>query len=189
MKIGLLFGSFNPVHNGHVVIANGLAKAAKVDEVWWVLSPQNPFKQNLDLLPFEYRLTMLKSIMKHQSNFRVCTIEQDLPKPSYTIDTMDKLSNIYPDFRFSLFGGEDLMNQLHLWKSYEELLARYSFYIYRRSGSRNPVLEHKNIHLTDFPMMDVSSTEIRHKVKERTSIAGLIDPSVEALIQHYGWYR
>lgn len=189
MKIGLLFGSFNPVHNGHMVIANGLAEAAKVDEVWWVLSPQNPFKQNLDLLPFDDRLTLLKAALRNQCNFRVCTIEKDLPLPSYTIQTMNQLSSRYPDFHFVLFGGEDLLHQFHLWKSYEELLERYSFFIYKRIGSEASSVEHKNIQLIELPLMDISSTEIRLRVKEKFTISGLVPSSVEALIQHNHWYR
>lgn len=189
MKIGLLFGSFNPVHNGHLVIANGLAQAARVDEVWWVLSPQNPFKQNLHLLPFEYRLMMLKTALKDQSNFRICTIEKDLSQPSYTIHTMERLCGLYPDFKFLIFGGEDLLQQFHRWKSHEQLLEHHAFFIYRRAGSMASTVKHENIHLTELSLMDISSTEIRQKVKDNIPISGLVAPSVEAMIQHYGWYR
>lgn len=189
MKIGLLFGSFNPVHNGHLVIANGLAAAAKVDEVWWVLSPQNPFKQNQELLPFGDRLKLLKAALRNQPNFRVCTIEQDLTLPSYTIQTMNHLSSTYPDFRFILFFGEDLLHQFHLWKSYEKLLEQYSIFVYRRAGSKAASVEHKNIQLIELPLVDISSTAIRQKVKENITLSGLVDPAVASLIQHYGWYR
>lgn len=189
MKIGLLFGSFNPVHNGHLMIAGQLMTAAACDEVWFVLSPQNPFKRESELLPFENRFILLNAAIRDEPRFSVCDIEQSMPKPSYTIDTMRALKEMYPDTIFCIFGGTDILINIDKWKDSEELLNSFPFYIYSRQETTGSLLSHHNIQIVPSILLDISSTHIRANIRSKKSLKGMLPDSVIALIQHFNWYR
>jgi nicotinate-nucleotide adenylyltransferase len=190
MKIGLFFGSFNPVHHGHLLIAATLLEQQGWDQVWMVLSPQNPFKQQADLLPAEHRLQMLHQALRNEKVIRVCTEELYLSQPSYTIDTMNVLSEKFPDFKFHIIIGSDHMHSLYRWKDIDQLLNRFEFHVYNRSvADHESVIQHPNINIHALPILDISATEIRQKIAAGMSITGLVHPGVTALIQHYGWYQ
>jgi nicotinate-nucleotide adenylyltransferase len=189
MKIGLLFGSFNPVHNGHLMIASQLMTSAECDEVWFVLSPQNPFKSESELLPFENRLILLNAAIRDETRFSVCDIEQSMPKPSYTIDTMRALKKMYPDTIFCIFGGTDILVSIDKWKESEELLKSFPFYIYSRQEIADNMIHHHNIQIVPSALLDISSTNIRSNIISGKSLKGMLPDSVNALIQHFNWYR
>lgn len=189
MKTGLLFGSFNPVHNGHLMIASQLMMAAECDEVWFVLSPQNPFKSENELLPFENRLMMLKAAIINEPRFSVCDIEQQMTKPSYTIDTMNALKRAYPDASFCIFGGTDILTSIDKWKNADELLNNFHFYIYSRQTNNDHLFQHDHIHIVHAPLLDISATDIRANIQSGKLLKGMLPDSVIALIQHFNWYR
>src|SRR3984957_14698567 len=134
MKIGLFFGSFNPVHNGHLIIANYICESTKLDKVWMVVSPQNPLKPKETLLRDYDRLHLINLAIEDNKNLKVSNIEFKLPKPSYTIDTLVHLHDKYPQHTFSLIMGSDNLATLHKWKNYEILLKNYEFLVYKRRG-------------------------------------------------------
>ncbi len=171
MKIGLFFGSFNPVHNGHLIIANYIAQTTDLDKVWLVVSPQNPFKVKETMLGEYDRLHLINLAIEENPYSKASDIEFKLPKPSYTIDTLVHLGEKYPQHEFALIMGSDNLASLHKWKNYEQLLKNYHFYIYKRRGTEtNPYPETRNIHFIDFPFLDISATFIRENIKKGVSL-------------------
>lgn len=189
MKVGLYFGSFNPIHNGHLIIANKMRMAANLDEVWFIPSPQNPFKEEKDLLDFSARLEMIQAVLNQHPHIKVHDIEENLPKPSYTIQTMRKLSDIYPEIDFHIIIGGDNLEHLHLWKNIDELLDRYSFHVYQRVDmDKTKSTEYSNVYLYDLPLIELSSTSIRKSIRDRIDILGEVDSVVRDLIVSNQWY-
>jgi nicotinate-nucleotide adenylyltransferase len=161
-RVGLYFGSFNPVHSGHLAIAEYMLNYAPVDELWFVLSPQNPLKKTGELWSNEKRLEFLKSAMDGKSMMSICTVELDMPKPSYTIDTLKKLSVLYPNTEFSIIIGADNLENIEQWKSFETILNYYKILVYPRPNVlKNQYFQHPNVTIFDAPLMDISSTQIR----------------------------
>lgn len=179
MKIGLYFGSFNPIHSGHLIVAQQLLDQAKLDKVWFVLSPQNPFKQNQNLLNEEKRLSLLTQAIAGNPDFEVCDVEFSLPKPSYTIDTLSNLKENFPDHIFSILIGSDNLEQFMLWKDYETILRDYKVLVYTRGAVEEKWEQYRNIVLYDVPYIHISATYIRHLVKERKSIRYLVPECIE----------
>ncbi|TSA38950.1 MAG: nicotinate-nucleotide adenylyltransferase [Porphyromonadaceae bacterium] len=174
-KIGLFFGSFNPIHNGHLMIANYLAEFVELDQVWFVISPLNPFKVDQDLLPDYHRLEMLTRAIGDYPGFRVSSVEFRLPKPSYTIDTLTFLENKYPENQFIFIMGSDQLPDFHKWKNSGQILANYKILVYPRPNyapnhlTPNPLtslINHPSITLVNAPMMEISSSFIRQSIKE-----------------------
>ncbi len=194
-KVGLYFGSFNPIHNGHLSIANYFASTGELDEVWLVVSPHNPLKENKTLAPDHHRLEMANLAVDSHPKIKVCDIEFDLPRPSYTIDTMQSLKSFWPDYQFTIIMGEDSLRSLHLWKNYRELIETYSIRVFPRSKqvSEEPVqvLEdaHKDIRMVDVPLIEISSTEIREKVKNQLGIDYLTVNQVVRYISDHHLYQ
>jgi len=188
MKVGLLFGSFNPIHNGHVQIATRLLENMKLDIVWLVLSPQNPFKEQLDLLNPEYRVMLMQQSLRNETKIQICTEELHLPRPSYTIDTMKVLSEKYPDFEFHIIIGSDNLSGLKKWKEIDALLAKYPFHIYTRVANIALPFHHEHLILHQLPLLDISATEVRKRLLSGLSVTGMIHPGSEAIIRHFGWY-
>lgn len=194
-KIGLYFGSFNPIHNGHLGIADYFAKSGELNEVWLVVSPQNPLKENNTLAPDHHRLEMARLAVEGYRNIQICDIEFDLPRPSYTIDTMQALKSFWPEYQFTIIMGEDSLQTLHLWKNYRELIETYSIRVFPRD--KNPinrhfsVLEdnHKDIRLVDAPLIEISSTQIREKIKFGQNIDYLTANAVVTYISTHHLYR
>jgi nicotinate-nucleotide adenylyltransferase len=162
--VGLYFGSFNPVHSGHLAIADYMLEYAPIDELWFVLSPQNPLKNPDDLWSDEKRYELLKSAIDKRSKMSICTVEWDMPKPSYTIHTLKKLSELYVDTEFSIIMGSDNLQHIEQWKSFEEILDVYKIYVYPRPNTApNAYFKHPNVTVFDAPLMDISSTQIRNR--------------------------
>lgn len=171
-RIGLFFGSFNPVHNGHLMIANYMAEFGDLDQVWFVISPMNPFKADQQLLPDYHRRELLDRAIGDYPRFRVSTVEFSLPKPSYTIDTLNFLESKYPEHQFILIMGSDQLPDFPRWKNSEEILANYKILVYPRPQvtlslvTSHSLLDHPSITLIHAPMMEVSSTFIRRSIRE-----------------------
>ncbi|WP_143959972.1 nicotinate (nicotinamide) nucleotide adenylyltransferase [Litoribacter populi] len=181
MKIGLFFGSFNPIHIGHLIIANVMVDQTDLDEVWFVVSPQNPFKNPRSLLHEQDRLRMVELAIADHFSFKATDVEFHMPRPSYTIDTLTYLSDKHPGHEFKLIIGGDNLNHFHKWKNSEQILEQYGLYVYPRPG-KNKVLEHSNVRYVDAPMIDVSATFIRKSIKSVFSVKYLLHPKVEEYI-------
>jgi nicotinate-nucleotide adenylyltransferase len=190
MKTGLFFGSFNPIHNGHMAIARYMLDHGGIDQLWFVVSPQNPFKKSKNLLSDHFRLEMVNLAIKGDSRFRACDIEFNLPKPSYTINTLTSLRKKYPDHEFVFIMGADNFAQLKKWKDYERLISEYRFLIYPRPGfdlSRQDL--NGNFTFCDSPLLEISSTSIRKAILEKRDIHQSLSPSVFQYIEDMNFYR
>ena len=179
MKIGLFFGSFNPVHNGHLAIAEYLNQKKLFDQIWMVVSPNNPLKNREELLDENERLDMVKLAIKDFPYLSACDVEFSLPQPSYTINTLHKLENQYPNFEFSLILGYDNMDNFHQWKNYEEILGRFYIYVYPRYKGDFEKKEHPHIVYLDATLLPISATEIRSRLKKGESVAEYLPDEVE----------
>ena len=188
MKIGLFFGSFNPVHIGHMIIANYMANYTDLEQVWLVVSPHNPLKEKSDLINMYDRLEMAKLATEETLNIRVSDVELKLPQPSYTIDTLTFLHEKYPEHEFSLIMGSDNLTSIKKWKNYELILRDYHIHIYPRPGFEiQEFKDHPSITITETPLMELSATFIRKAVKEGKNVhfVGLLsDGGVHAHIDH-----
>ena len=170
-KIGLLFGSFNPIHNGHLILANYMAEFTDLDEVWFVLSPQNPLKPRESLLADYHRLALVRIVVEEQQNLKVTDIEMKMPRPSYTIDTLTWLREKYPDNEFVFICGTDVFSHFKKWKNYQMILDNYSIYVYPRPDSDlGEFLNHSNIKLFPAPMLEISSSFIRKGIKAKKNM-------------------
>ena len=172
-KIGLYLGTFNPIHNGHITLANYFANNTDLDEVWVVLTPQNPFKKNYNLIEDDYRLEMANNTFNHLKNIKVSDIEFKLDKPNYTIDTINRLSEDFPNKQFTLLIGEDNLANFHHWKDYSKILEVVEVFVYPRTTTTNvdnELINNKKIKILDAPKIEISSDEIRKKMKEGVDI-------------------
>lgn len=175
MKIGLFFGSFNPIHVGHLIIANFMATQTDLQQVWLVVSPQNPLKPKNTLARDRDRLNMVQLAVDDNPKLKASNIEFDLPKPSYTIDTLAYLAEKYPQHEFSLIMGGDNIATLHKWKNYELILRGYDIYVYRRPNiDLGDLATHERVKLFDAPLMDISATYIRNCLTSGKSIQYLV---------------
>lgn len=171
MKAGLYFGSFNPVHIGHLAIANYIVEFTDIDQLWFVLSPQNPLKRKTSLLEDYDRYELLKRAVGEDHKFQICDIEFSLPKPSYTIDTLTYLKERNPGYEFVLIMGSDVLSTFGKWKNHEEITMNYKRYIYPRPGFENiNFKEHRNIRVIDAPLIEVSSSFIRKALKQGKNV-------------------
>ncbi len=189
MNIGLYFGSFNPVHNGHLIIANYIANYTDLQQLWFVISPQNPLKKSNALLNEQHRKHMIDLSIEGEKKLRTSNIEFKLPKPSYTIDTLTYLSEKYPQHLFSLIMGSDSFSNIKKWKNYELLLKNYSTYIYERPGFPKTEGVANNIIYLDAPLLNISSSRIRDMIKEQKSIRFMVPDIVKEEIENRQYYR
>lgn len=190
MKVGLFFGSFNPIHIGHMIIAQTMLDSGLIDELWFVVSPQNPFKKNKNLLHEFDRLDMAEAAITENSKFRTSDIEFNLPKPNYTAHTLAVLSEKYPDKEFSLIIGGDNLASFHKWKNYETILNHHELLIYPRPDSDKPLIEITDrMHFVDSPLLHISATFIRSKIKNGHSIKYLVPIEVEEFIARKKFYQ
>jgi nicotinate-nucleotide adenylyltransferase len=189
MNIGLYFGSFNPVHVGHLIIANHVLNYASPDQVWFVVSPQNPFKASNSLLNEYHRLHMVGIAIDGETRLRASSVEFKLPKPSYTVDTLAYLAEKYPQHRFSIIMGSDGFQNLDKWKNYISLVKNHSFFVYRRPGFDISETFGADITILDAPLLNISSTHIRNMVKERKSVRFLVPDVVNEEINKNGYYK
>lgn len=190
MKIGLFFGSFNPIHIGHLIIANYMAEHTELDKVWLVVSPHNPLKDKAYLINAYDRLEMCKLAIDDYDKINVSDIELHLPSPSYTIDTLTYLKEKHPNTEFCLIMGADNLSNIKKWKNYEILLRDYHIYVYpRNKENTSEFTSLKNVHITDTPIMEISSTFIRKSIKENKSVKFLVPDMVIDFIESKSLYR
>jgi nicotinate-nucleotide adenylyltransferase len=179
MKVGLFFGSFNPVHVGHMIIANFMAQNTDLDQVWMVVSPQNPLKKKNTLAKDRDRLHLVNLAIGDNLLLRSSDVEFSMPKPSYTIDTLAYLGEKYPEYEFVLIMGGDNLRTIHKWKNYEKLISDYDIYIYKRPKySTKKWEDHATIKIYEAPLLDISASYIRDQVKRGHSIQYLIPQEV-----------
>jgi nicotinate-nucleotide adenylyltransferase len=189
MKVALYFGSFNPVHVGHLIIAQALLNTAQVDRVWLVVSPQNPFKDKKNLLPQADRLLLCELATEGHPQIQASNVEFMLPQPSYTIDTLTHLAARYPSYAFSLLMGEDNLRSLHRWKNHRAIVDHYPIYLYPRRAKEGDeaaapeVAEHPNVHRIAAPLLDISATEIRQMVKDKRSVRYVVTDAVRRYVE------
>jgi nicotinate-nucleotide adenylyltransferase len=195
-NIALFFGSFNPIHIGHLVIANHIANNSKVDEVWFVVSPQNPFKEKKSLLKDYHRLQLVNEAIDGNEKLKASNIEFSLPQPSYTVDTLVYLKEKYPKINFAIIMGEDNIKSFHKWKNHEVILRDYKLIVYPRVNvseelsAQADILGHKNVTLlNNIPIMDISASYIRNNIKENKSIRYLVTDSVLKYIDEMNFYK
>lgn len=204
-KIGLYFGTFNPIHIGHLIIANHLAEYTDLDQVWFIVSPQNPHKKRDTLLEDYHRLAMVKIAVEDNAKLSASDIEFNLPKPSYTSNTLAYLLEKYPDKKFALIMGEDNLRTLHKWKNYEHILSEHDIFVYPRALTEseqeeaniiNPkpkglpeVYNHTNIHLIDAPVMKLSASFIRESIKEGKDVKYLLTSPVYKYLDEMNFYK
>jgi len=190
MKIGLLFGSFNPIHVGHLIIASYMANHTTLDKVWLVVSPQNPLKKYNDLINTYDRLEMAKLATENSTNISVSDVELKLPQPSYTIDTLTHLKEKYPQHEFALIMGSDNLVTLPKWKNYKLILRDYRIYVYPRPGYENTDLAtHPSVTITMTPLMELSATFIRKSLAEKKNIQYFVPDAVLEFIESKHLYR
>ena len=190
LKIGLFFGSFNPVHMGHMIIANVMAENADLAKVWFVVTPQNPFKPAKGLLHEFDRYDMVKAAIADNYKLEVSDVEFHLPKPSYTIDTLVMLSEKNPTKQFKVILGEDNLVNFEKWKNHDEILDQYGLYVYPRPGVTNSVLlRHPNVKVVEAPVLDISATYVRQCIKSNKSVRYLVPEPVEQIIRLRNFYK
>lgn len=190
MKTGLFFGSFNPIHVGHLVIAEYMAENSDLEEVWFVVSPQSPFKKKESLLANTHRLAMVKLAIEHSNKLKYSDIEFKLPQPSYTITTVVNLYEKYPTKQFALIMGSDNLQSFTKWKNYEQLLELCPLYVYPRPGFDGGELKkHPRVTWVNAPQMDISATYIRQAVKEGKSIRYMLTDTVFNYLNEMNFYK
>jgi nicotinate-nucleotide adenylyltransferase len=188
MKIGLYFGSFNPIHIGHLIIASHIVEHTDLKRVWFVVSPHNPLKQAATLLNEYHRLHLVQTAIEPDSRFKASDVEFKLPKPSYTIDTLTYISEKYPTYQFTVIMGSDSYGNLHRWKNYELLVKNYSIIVYNRPGFEVKDNLYNAI-ILNAPLLDISSTAIREQLKDGKSIQYLVNDAVFKELTENGYYK
>lgn len=199
-RVGLYFGSFNPIHIGHLIIANYMAQTDGIDEVWFIVTPENPHKKKKNLLDDFHRLAMVRIAVEQNTKLKANDIEFQLPKPSYTTFTLQALKEKYPNNQFTLIMGEDNLRTLHKWKNYEHLIANYSIIVYPRAYTiqeqaklepeiPNGILDLPNVSLTDAPVMKISSSFIRKMIKDGKDVTYLLSESVFNYLDEMNFYK
>jgi nicotinate-nucleotide adenylyltransferase len=189
-KTGLFFGSFNPIHAGHLILAEYMVEFTALQDVWFVVSPQNPLKEKKSLLADYHRLAMVNIAVEDDPRFRSCNIEFKMPQPSYTIDTLTYLSEKYPERHFVLIGGMDILPSFHKWKNYEELLKQYEIYIYNRPHNEpGEYKDHPSIRFFDAPLLEISASFIRQSIHDGKDMRYMLAPKVYEYIREMHFYE
>lgn len=189
-KTGLFFGSFNPIHIGHLILGSYMREFSDLDEVWFVISPHNPLKEKKSLLPDHHRLMLTKIAIEDDPEFRAIDIEFKMPRPSYTIDTLTYLSEQYPKKELVLTGGTDILPSFHKWKNYKVLLEQYKIYIYNRPGyDPGEYANHPSIKFFDAPRMEISSSFIRRAIRDGKDVRYMLPAGVWNYIQEMHFYE
>jgi len=191
LKIGLYFGSYNPIHIGHLAIANYIVEYTGINQLWFVVSPQNPHKQKENLLADYHRLELVTRAIDNDDRFRASNIEFNLPKPSYTIDTLAYLHERHPDYSFVILMGSDNLENFHKWKNFEMILENYGVIIYPRPGfDQSEIHTHKNITVVEnAPLMEISSSFIRDAIKAGKDIRHFMPQKAWEYLDEMNFYR
>ncbi len=189
MKIGLFFGSFNPMHIGHKVIASYMAEFSDLDRVMFVVSPQNPFKEKKSLLDQNHRLQIIRAEVQDNNKLEVSDIEFKMSQPSYTIDTLVRLKEDHPENEYAIIMGADNLQNFHKWKNYEQILEDYSVYVYPRPGFEING-SHKNIHIVNgVPQMEISASFIRNSIKDGKDVSYLMPEKAWRYTDEMNFYK
>ena len=192
MKVGLYFGTFNPIHVGHLIIANHIVENSDLDQLWMVVTPHNPLKKKSGLLADYHRLQMVHLATEDYDKIIPSDIEFKLPQPNYTVNTLAHLQEKFPQHEFSLIMGEDNLKSLKKWKNYELILNDYHLYVYPRISTDEIPEEfanHPNIHKVNAPIIELSSTFIRNSIKDQKNIKPMLDTKVWEYIDHNLFYK
>lgn len=192
MKVGLYFGTFNPIHVGHLIIANHIVENSDLDQLWMVVTPHNPLKKKSGLLADYHRLQMVHLATEDYDKIIPSDIEFKLPQPNYTVNTLAHLQEKFPQHQFSLIMGEDNLKSLKKWKNFELILNDYQLYVYPRISTDEvpeEFLNHPNIHQVNAPIIELSSTFIRNSIKEQKNIKPMLDAKVWEYINHNLFYK
>lgn len=188
-KIGLFFGSFNPIHIGHLAIANYMLEFTDLEKIWFVISPHNPLKKKTSLLPDYHRFEMVFKAIEDDFDMKAIDVEFKMPQPSYTIDTLVRLKEKYPEHDFVVIMGGDSLESIQKWKNYETLLSDYQIYVYKRPGAKLPEVIHPNVNLYEAPQMDISASFIRNAIKSGKNIRYFLPHNVWEYIQEMHFYK
>lgn len=189
MHVGLLFGSFDPIHQGHLMLGQYMLQFEELDEVWYVLSPQNPLKSPTQLSTVPHRLNMLRLALSNSTRLKVCERELTMPAPSYTINTLNTLRGEHPGVLFSIIMGTDNIATIDQWKDYKTILDYHKILVYPRLGSPEPAIHHPNIKNTNAPIVDLSSTNIRNWIRAGKEVHFFIPPQVHQYIIDHNLYH
>ena len=192
MKIGLYFGTFNPIHVGHLIIANHMIEYSDLDEIWMVVTPHNPFKKKSSLLENHHRFELVYRATENYPKIKPSDIEFKLPQPNYTVHTLAHISEIHPDKEFCLIMGEDNLKSFHKWKNYEAILDDYHIYVYPRIADGtvdHQFKNHSKIHKVDAPIVQISSTMIRNGIKNKKNVMPMLTNEVWQYIDEMNFYK
>jgi nicotinate-nucleotide adenylyltransferase len=190
MKVGLYFGSFNPIHIGHLAIANYMVAFTDIDQLWFMVSPQNPLKQQATLLADHHRYEMVYRAVEEFPEFRASNFEFSLPKPSYTINTLTHLKEKYPTFEFVLIMGSDSLESLSKWKNYEQILDQFEIFVYPRPyNSGGEFISHPKVTFVQAPLMEISASFIRDSIKLGKNIKAFLPTKVWEYLDQMNFYR
>ena len=190
MKVGLFFGSFNPVHVGHMVIANYMLEFTDLDQIWFIVSPHNPLKEKKSLLDAHHRLQLVQEAIGDNNKMKASNIEFELPQPSYTINTLSYLVEQHPQKEFVLMVGSDNLKNFHKWKNYEQILEQYELYVYPRSSSETgEFITHPAIKMVPAPLMEISSSFIRAAIKNKKDVRYMMPEGVSKYITEMNFYK
>lgn len=191
LKVGLYFGSYNPIHIGHLAIANYMVEFTDIDQLWFVVSPQNPHKKKNNLLEDYHRLELVRRAIDDDNRFRASNIEFNLPKPSYTVDTLAYLTDQHPNYDFSILMGSDNLESFHKWKNFEAILENYGVVVYPRPGfDRSKVQVHKNINIAeDAPLMEISASFIRKAIRHRKDVRHFLPYKTWLYLDEMNFYK
>lgn len=189
MNVGLYFGSFNPIHVGHLIIANHVLNETSLDKIWFVVSPQNPFKKNASLLNEYDRLHLVRTAIEGDARMKASDIEFYLPKPSYTIDTLAHLQEKYPAHDFSIIMGSDSLKNIDKWKNAEVIMSNFPIYVYKRPGVEIKDLPRPHIKIIDAPLLEISATNIREMIKKGKSIRYLVPEAIREEIENNPFFK
>ncbi len=191
IRTGLFFGSFNPIHTGHMILAHYFTEFTDIQEVWFVVSPHNPLKMKQTLLPDHHRLALVKEAIQDDARFKACDIEFHMPQPSYTVHTLAYLQEKYPSRSFVLLMGSDILPSFHKWKNYTHILENYLLYVYPRPGQwENPYTGHPHIHIIEnVPQIEISSTFIREAIQSGKDVKYLVPDPVYNYIREMHFYK
>jgi len=192
MKIGLYFGTFNPIHVGHLIIANHMAENSDLEQIWMVVTPHNPLKKKSTLLEDHHRLQMVFLATEHFPKIKPSDIEFKLPQPNYTVNTLAHLQEKFPQHEFALIMGEDNLNSLQKWKNYEVILQNHAIYVYPRLNSGeidSRFINHSKIHRVGAPVIELSSTFIRESIKNNKNVVPMLPHKVWEYIDHNLFYK
>ena len=192
MKIGLYFGTFNPIHVGHLIIANHMAEHSDLEQIWMVVTPHNPLKKKDTLLDDYQRLHLVNLATEDYPKIKPSDIEFKLPQPNYTVNTLAHLQDKFPTYEFSLIMGEDNLNSFHKWKNHDIILKNHEVYVYPRLNAGlidNQFVNHPKIHKINSPIVEISSTFIRENIKNKKNIQPLLSEKVWEYINHNNFYK